>query len=412
MGKSETNVSFKSQLIYTFVQVPPFHRRKFTILKQKNILFISSWFPNKLESTNGNFVQRHAEAVSLLHHVEVLHCIGVLAQEQEYIFDNQNIRGIQTLIIYYRKSKNPLLNFQKRMKAYKMGFEKMTFPDLVHGNILQNSMLFACYLKKTFGIPFVISEHWSGLLKINRKKVGISKIKIAKFIAGRANYLLPVSRMLAKEMKAAEIGKKFEVVENVVDTKLFLPTNRPSTTAFTFLHISNLISLKNPEKIIHAALKLRQQHTDFQLLLGGDGDFQPLQELVNEHHANDYIKIFGEQTLEEVAKKMRNSHAFVLFSDYENLPCVLLEAMSSGIPVITTRVGGIPEIVPQGGGLLIQKKEEDLLLAMKSCLENPQQFLKPEQLHHYINARFSPQKIAEKFDAVYQKVLHQQNKLN
>ena len=51
------------------------------------ILFISSWFPNKLEPTNGNFVQRHAEAVALKHDVEILHTIGDFNQKETFVFD-------------------------------------------------------------------------------------------------------------------------------------------------------------------------------------------------------------------------------------------------------------------------------------------------------------------------------------
>ena len=61
------------------------------IHKRHKILFISSWFPNKLEPTNGNFVQRHAEAVSLLHDVEVLHAIGYFNEKEKFVFDDQVI---------------------------------------------------------------------------------------------------------------------------------------------------------------------------------------------------------------------------------------------------------------------------------------------------------------------------------
>ena len=136
-------------------------------MSKKNILFISSWFPNKIEPTNGNFVQRHAEALSLLHHVEILHAIGDSEQKETYVFDDKIINEIRTLIVYYRNTTNPILNFVRRMKAYQMGFFKMINPDLVHANVLQKSMLFAVYLKWKFKIPFVVTEHWSGFLKIN-----------------------------------------------------------------------------------------------------------------------------------------------------------------------------------------------------------------------------------------------------
>lgn len=369
------------------------------------ILFISSWFPNKLESTNGNFVQRHAEAVSLLHDVEILHSIGVPDQKERYVLDDSVINGIRTLIVYYRKSRNPIENFITRMKAYKKGFKMLTKPDLVHGNVLQNNMLFALRLKTRYGIPYVISEHWSGLQKRNRSSLSASKLMIAKTIAAKADYILPVSHMLKNEMQDAAIGKKYEVVENVVDTELFYPLNDKSNLPFVFLHISSLLSLKNPDKIISAAARLHSEFPNFQLHIGGDGDVEKLNLEVQKHQADSYIFTFGEQSITEVAEKMRNSHCFVLFSEYENLPCVLLESMSSGTPVIATNVGGVPEIVTKDYGFVIEKSEEELYQAMKKILENKMSFSSPDSLHHYIDSNFSKQKIAEKFDKVYQKVV-------
>ncbi|UOU99542.1 glycosyltransferase [Chryseobacterium daecheongense] len=185
------------------------------------ILFISSWFPNKIEPTNGNFVQRHAEAVALLHEVEILHAIGDPAQKQKFIFDDRIINGIRTLIVYYRNSSNSALNFMRRMWAYKKGFLKLRKPDLVHANILHNSMLFAVYLKKKYRIPFVVTEHWSIFLEENRVRLSVMNLHIARFIAHRASFLFPVSENLMNNLKVLKIGKYFKVVGNVVNTNLF-----------------------------------------------------------------------------------------------------------------------------------------------------------------------------------------------
>ena len=368
------------------------------------ILFISSWFPNKLEPTNGNFVQRHAEAVSVLHHVEILHTIGDDNQEEKFIFDDQLINGIRTLIIYYKNTKNPIKNFLRRMNAYRKGFAKMQKPDLVHANVLHNSMLFAVYLKKKYKIPFVITEHWSLFLKMNRNQNSKSQLFIAKTIANKAEFVLPVSQFLLKDLKEFSWKTKFEVIENVVDTKLF-HLKSSSNKVFTFLHISNLIQLKNPEKIIFAALKLRNEFDNFELQIGGDGDVESLIKIIKKNKAESFIKTFPMLTLIKVAEKMKNSDCFVLFSDYENFPCVLLESISAGTPVIATKVGGIPEIVNDKNGLLISNSEEELYYAMRKVLENKVDFDSPEDLHREVENRFSMNVIATKIDKIYQNVL-------
>lgn len=369
------------------------------------ILFISSWFPNKLEPTNGNFVQRHAEAVSLLHDVEILHAIGDSKQNQTYLFDDQIINGIRTLLVYYQNSKNPLLNFSRRIKAYKKGFSKMQTPDLVHGNILYKSMLFAVYLKKKFKIPFVISEHWSGFLEINKKNLSVAELFFAKLIARNAEFILPVSCYLENDLKKIVVSQKMKVIGNVVDTKIF-HLKKKQNKEFTFLHISNLIPLKNPDKIVAAAIRLRKEFSNFHLQIGGDGDVNSLKKRIYQNDAQTFISTFPMLTLKGVAMKMQQSDCFILFSNYENFPCVLLESLSTGTPVITTKVGGIPEVINATNGLLISNSEAELYEAMKNVLLGKENFDIPEKLHQYIDQHFSMEKIAYKFDEIYQQVLH------
>ncbi len=369
------------------------------------VLFISSWFPNKLEPTNGNFVQRHAEAVSLLHDVEILHAIGDSTQNEKFIFDDKVINGIRTLIVYYKNSKNPLLNFYRRMKAYQLGFKRVEKPDLVHGNVLHNNMLFAVYLKKKYKIPFVITEHWSVFQEVNHFKISeISKI-FARTIANNASFILPVTQNLIFGLRKLKIFASMKVIGNVVDTKIFNFEKKQSQN-FTFLHVSNLIPLKNADKIIQSAVMLSNENFKFSLEIGGDGDVDMLNSLIREYNAESYIKTFGMISSQEVANKMKNANCFVLFSDYENQPCVILESFATGIPVIAPRVGGIPEIVEKNRGILVEKADEKALFeAMKNVLEDKIAFENSEVIRSYVVDNFSKQKIAEQFSEIYNKVL-------
>lgn len=368
------------------------------------ILFISSWFPNKLEPTNGNFVQRHAEAVSLKNDVEILHSIGDSAQNEKFIVVDQIINRVRTLVVYYKNTKNPILNFSRRMTAYKKGFAMMQKPDLVHANVMQQSMLFAIYLKKAQKIPFVITEHWSGFLNINRSKLSKVQLLISKFIAKNSSYILPVSQYLLNDLKDMGFQNKMKVVQNVVDTNLFKVKEETSEN-FTFLHISNLIQLKNPEKILNAALKLREKNQNFTLEIGGDGDLENLNEIIQKNNAESFVTTFSLLTLKEVSEKMRKSDCFILFSDYENFPCVLLESLSSGTPSIATKVGGIPEIIDGKNGILISNSERELYDAMESVLLKNKNFNSPKELHQFVENNFSMEKIAEKFTNIYKEIL-------
>lgn len=352
-------------------------------------------------------MQRHAEAVSTLHQVEILHAIGDFDQKEIFRFDENLVNGIRTLIVYYRNSNNPLKNFVRRMKAYSLGFKKMEKPDLVHANVMHNNMLFAVYLKKKYHIPFVITEHWTSLRLKNHPTTGLFVKKTAKFIGNHASYILPVSKELGSGLRKLGIISKMEVIPNVVDTDLFFPVDEMSDR-FTFLHISNLISRKNPEKILSAAISLWNKGLDFRLELGGDGseeDLSSLKDLLQKSQHQEKAEIFGTQSLTQVAARMQRANCFILFSDDENQPCVIGEAFSSGIPVISTDVGGISEFFPENFGILLGSVlQKDLEQAMLKMINNSNSLSK-DQLHQYAEQVFSPKTIAEQFSKIYEKVL-------
>ena len=369
------------------------------------ILFISSWFPNKLEPTNGNFVQRHAEAVALKHEVEILHTIGDFKQKETFVFDDKIINGIRTLVIYYRNSKNPVQNFLRRMKAYKMGFSKMQKPELVHGNVLHNNMLFAVYLKKKYKIPFVISEHWTALQEENLGRTSANIKRIAKFIAKHADYIFPVSENLKNSLKMLGIKTPMKVISNVVNTDIFQIRQTDGNESTKFLHVSSLIARKRPDKIIETVHQLKVNGYDVSLEIGGDGDTATLRRLVQKLNAEEYISVFDEISYEEVAKKMQASDCFILFSDNETQGCVILESYACGKPVIATAVGGVPEFIKPGLGILIEKaNEQELYQSMQNFIENKITFNKPEVLRDFVIDNFSKDIISNQFTEVYIKI--------
>lgn len=373
--------------------------------KKFNILFISSWYPNRLEPTNGNFVQRHAEAVALLHNVEVLHVIGDDAIKS-YEFNQQQVNGIRTLIIYYKKSFFSGVNFFRKMLAYRKGFKRMTKPDLVHGNILYNNMLFALFVKIRHNIPYVISEHWSIWQKINHRKISFSVKWIAKIIANNTKKLLPVTSAIIEGLKELSINPPTEIIGNVVNTDQFLIQSQKNSK-FTFLHISCLLPLKNADKIIMAAIRLRRDFEDFELHIGGDGDEQILSNLIMKNQAEEYIKTFGILTSQEVSRKMQKADCFVLFSDYENQPCVILESLACGLPVIATNVGGIPKMLAAQRGVLIEAGDEEALYeAMKKMYQQEDHASLKEERRAYVLSNFSQPIIAKKLSEIYNKVLN------
>lgn len=369
------------------------------------VLFLSAWYPTRLDPANGIFVQRHAEAVALHHQVEVLHALADPSLKTDFEVVDEVINGIRTVIVYHRKKAFSPKNFLMRMQAYREGYRRLTRPDIVHANVMDTPMLFACWLKWEFRIPFVLTEHWSAFLNINRNKLTPFRKGVAQFISRQAAAVLPVSRALSEDLKSLSIRNVRHTIGNVVDTRLFSPKPKPASPHFTFLHLSSLLPLKNPETIIRAVARLHQELPHVRLVIGGEGDIRPFQELVRSLRAGDFITVVGWQSPEQVAAWMQVCDAFILFSDYENFPCVLLESLSTGTPLIGPRVGGIPEIIRPENGLLIEKTEGALLGAMRQMAAGHFIF-SSEKLRQPVVKNFSREVIAQKFSAEYARALN------
>ncbi len=371
------------------------------------VLFISSWYPNKIEPKNGNFVQRHAEAVATQHHVEVLHAIGISGQKKKFEIEDHVVNGIRTLIVYYRQTKFRPTNILRRQKAYQRGFSLLHKPDIVHANILRNNILFADKLRRREKIPYVVSEHFTHYRSINHHRLGWLAINTARYIASHAAKILPVSRELQNGLEALQIRTPMKVIPNVVNTDEFIPSASPrNNQGYRFLHVSSLRAVKNPMEILQTSIRLMEEGHDIHLAIGGDG---PLDELIDVRDASkfaDRIEVFGAQSESQIAQRMRDSDCFLLFSSDENQPCVLDEAWASGLPAIATNVGGVAEYFPENFGILLPSADTELLAeAMKKMIYQETSVSLRNEMHSYAVDFFSPKSIADHFSAVYSEVL-------
>jgi len=215
---------------------------------------------------------------------------------------------------------------------------------------------------------------------------------------------MPVSADLQSSMQNLGFHGNYEVVYNAVDTNLYFPMSGNDKRPFTFLHVSTFAEAKNVKGIIRAfdSFQKLNPNLEAELTIAGDGDLNALKnfaktefpELLN-------IRLLGTQPYKGVARLMQTSDCFILFSNYENLPCVIAEAHCCGLPVIATEVGGIPEMIDPSNGILIQKRDENALSrAMADILQNRDRF-KSDDIHLKAKSRYGYQVIGKQFEEIY-----------
>lgn len=373
-----------------------------------NVLFLASWFPNKGIPTLGNFILRHAQAVNEFHNVHVLYVSKSPDNSSSFVFDESNTENIKTLVVYYPQSIWPL--FGKVFGFYK-GLRKLTREkklsfDIIHSNVLWKDGWMATVASRKLNIPFVLTEHWTGYHETQRGKLKGWQKRYLIRMGQKAGIIMPVSKDLASAMQTFGIKNNYVVVPNVVNTDIFHFTEKNQKT-YQFLHISTLNDEhKNISGILKTWKKAYEKRQDIHLKIGGDGPVDEWREYARSVGiADDSITFFGEKKWDEVALLMNESHCLIQFSNYENLPCVIVESLSSGNYVISTNVGGIPEYINSSNGVLVEKKDERALL--NAIIEMPEKthLIERKKLSEDSKEIFSMKQIGQQISDVYISVL-------
>ena len=389
-----------------------------------NILHLLSWFPHPDDPTLGNFCVRMIDALPEECHSVILSvCDG---KDMTKSFEVKEIPGAHHthVQIYIRPPKINAIRKLKMLRMYQYGLKyiKKRFfnPDLIHLHVTYPLGQVALLWKKLFGYRYVLTEHWTIYQPQNKDVlVGMLKHKIVK-IANNAELIMPVSLDLQHCMEGHGVNNRFQVIYNLVNTDMF-KLGQPCIdslhhTGFSrndmhcgkkrMLHISTLRDeAKNFSGILRTIERLRHQRDDFELHVIHDYDAPEFKTFVKEHHLEDCVIFHGKKTSAEVAQAYQKADFFVLFSNFENLPCVIVEAFASGVPVLSTSVGGIAEILSPERGILIPQGNEDALLqGMIQMLGHSSEYDR-QAIRDYAIKTFAAQNIGQQIFEEYKKVM-------
>lgn len=275
-------------------------------------------------------------------------------------------------------------------------------PDLIHAHYSLWAGFTAAKIADKYDIPYVLTEHSSLFLR-NKAEEFREYISLAM---GKAKRVLAVSQVLANRVAAFNNGKASVVVPNIVDTNLFtLPAEEPPREPFVFLAIGNLFPVKGFHILLKAfALKFRN-NPNVLIEIGGDG-FQKarLVKLSQELGIVKQVRFLGLLSRFQVRAAMWRAHSLVLSSLLETFAIVLIEAISTGLPVIATRCGGPEEIVTSEVGLLVEPANENQLACAMEEMRFDLKFNR-NILRQYVLDRYSHTVVAKALLGVYKQIL-------
>jgi glycosyltransferase involved in cell wall biosynthesis len=378
------------------------------------VLWLVSWYPNRLNAFTGDFIQRHVQAASLYAEVEV-----IFVKKDESLAANtseveRTVTGNLTeQIIYYNSPKINLkiidraISFFNYKKYYRQAVEQYVkqngMPAYVHVHVAMNAGVIALWIKKKWNVPYFVTEHWVGYYRECVPSIYDNNFLfrfLNKRVLAKATLFLPVTKGLGEKVNNDFVKVPYQVIPNVVNTDFF--KYRSSTPAkFRFIHISHINFQKNPEGMFSAAQLLKERGYKFELFMLGNQS-ESLTALANKYGLLPDVVMFNNAVpYKEVAGFIQSSAAFLMCSRFGNLPCVLLEAVCCGLPVISTDVGGIAEAVNDDNGILVESEDIPALAnAMQKMIDEYQHYNR-EKIAAEASAKYNYTKVGEQIAAFY-----------
>ena len=205
---------------------------------------------------------------------------------------------------------------------------------------------------------------------------------LQRWYVNRAQAIIVPSRYLAGIVQSWGVPpEKLRVIYNAVDLAAYghLPVREDARRELhldgkVILTVARLTPWKGVDRLIALLPRLRDQVPDANLVVVGDGperaDLERLAEQTGVPHA---VRFAGQVPRDRVALYLRAADVFVLYSGYEGLPHIVLEAMLAGTPVVASAKGGIPEVIEDGvtGRLVPWGDETRLRDALLKALSDP-----------------------------------------
>lgn len=336
------------------------------------VLFLSKWYPHRYDAMEGLFVRKHAMAVSRFVDVCVLFLYADSHISKHEIVE-QSCGSVKEIYVYYpystvtifRKLSIVINYFRAFRKGYSYLKSHWGKPDIVHANVLTRTGVLAYMIHRKEHIPYVVMEHWTRYLPDNNSYSGFVRKKLTAFVVRHAQCIIPVSSDLQEAMLAHGLyNAQYCVVGNVVDDFFYESRSTLYHEKKRILHVSCFIErAKNLSGLLRVIHHLSDERNDFELVIVGYGpDYAAIvREAQNLQLLDTLVYFVGEQTPEQVCDWMHTSDFFVLSSNYENCPVVILESLASGLPVVSTSVGNTKECVTPKNGKLVPIGDEDAM---------------------------------------------------
>lgn len=323
-----------------------------------------------------------------------IHKLGIVKRDLHHWRKSEVIEWLFKVVPYHRR-----LVSEKRY-------------DLVHAFFAFPSGFLPWMTRKSF--PYVISLRGSDVPGYNtRLKLDyIILAPLFKSIYKNASQVIANSTGLAKLAGSFTSKVNIDVIPNGVDTDVFRPAENKDETLsppYKLLSVARLTPRKRIDMQIRALQTLQTMGIDTTLTITGEGpQTEALKVLTEQLGLSEKVIFTGRKEPDELPCLYRRHHLFLMTSTHEGMSNAMLEAISTGLPVVTTPCEGVDELVTENTGIVIDPAApEPLAEAIRSLLENPQRRKQMSLASRDHAKNFTWHNVADSYLEIYSKIMHQ-----
>ncbi len=276
-----------------------------------------------------------------------------------YSFEDINITGIRSLSGYLQISR--ILALIKPDVSLAIMYDS-AIPCYLYGKFFRRKIVVALA-----GHDFRLI---SGVLQKGNDSRGTSEDTIKylirfgfRILKKSLNFLVINKEMYRDLLKLGIAEDRIHLIYNFIDDEFFKINNLNSKDSPSLVFCGRFVQAKRLDILIEAFGVVQKKIPNARLILVGDGaERSKLNNIVQSLNLSPYVKITGYVKNSQVADFLSKASIFISSSSFEGTPNTLLEAMAAGLPIVATKVGGIPDIITDGeNGLLVQPCDVDSL---------------------------------------------------
>ncbi|POI27205.1 hypothetical protein CIB84_009045 [Bambusicola thoracicus] len=309
------------------------------------------------------------------------------------------------LKVMYNQSTATTLFHSLPLLRYIFVRERVT---IVHAHSSFSAMAHdALFHAKTMGLRTVFTDHsLFGFADVS----SVLTNKLLTVSLCDTNHIICVS-YTSKEntvLRAALDPRIVSVIPNAVDPTDFTPDpSRRDDSTITIVVVSRLVYRKGIDLLSGIIPELCQKYPELHFLVGGEGPKRIVLEEVRERYQlHDRVRLLGALEHQDVRDVLVQGHIFLNTSLTEAFCMAIVEAASCGLQVVSTRVGGIPEVLPENLIILCEPSVKSLCDGLEKAIARLRsgKLPSPESIHNKVKTFYTWRNVAERTEKVYERV--------